>query len=120
MQTRLDELNLNHLAAKGSHLERGRRRRFEITRALALNPSFLLLDEPFSGGPHQCQQATYRHWSRDAGMGIFLTDHNVRETLRVVDRAYLLYEGKVLAHGDSKFLLADPETWEKYGHDFIA
>ena len=124
VQTRLDELNLNHLAKQKAHtLSGGERRRLEITRALALNPSFLLLDEPFSGvDPISVSEVNgIITGLRDAGMGIFLTDHNVRETLRVVDRAYLLYEGKVLAHGDSKFLLADPETREKYlGHDFIA
>ena len=124
VQTRLDELNLNHLAKQKAHtLSGGERRRLEITRALALNPSFLLLDEPFSGvDPISVSEVNgIITGLRDEGMGIFLTDHNVRETLRVVDRAYLLYEGKVLAHGDSKFLLADPETREKYlGHDFIA
>jgi lipopolysaccharide export system ATP-binding protein len=81
------------------------------------------LDEPFSGvDPISVSEVNGIILRlRDAGMGIILTDHNVRETLRVVDRAYLLFEGRVLAHGSAEFLLADPETREKYlGHDFIA
>jgi lipopolysaccharide export system ATP-binding protein len=124
VQKRLSELNLSHLAKQKAHtLSGGERRRLEITRALVLSPSFLLLDEPFSGvDPISVSEVNGIILRlRDAGMGIILTDHNVRETLRVVDRAYLLYEGRVLAHGDSEFLLADPETREKYlGHDFIA
>lgn len=124
VQKRLDELNLSHLAKQKAHtLSGGERRRLEITRALVLSPSFLLLDEPFSGvDPISISEVNGIILRlRDAGMGIILTDHNVRETLRVVDRAYLLFEGSVLAHGSAEFLLADPETREKYlGHDFIA
>ena len=124
VQKRLDELNLSHLAKQKAHtLSGGERRRLEITRALVLSPSFLLLDEPFSGvDPISVSEVNGIILRlRDAGMGIILTDHNVRETLRVVDRAYLLFEGRVLAHGSAEFLLADPETREKYlGHDFIA
>ena len=97
------------------------RRRLEITRALVLSPKFLLLDEPFSGvDPISVSEVTKIIFSlKERGIGVFLTDHNVRETLRAVDRAYLLYDGKVLAHGDSSFLLSDPETREKYlGEDF--
>jgi lipopolysaccharide export system ATP-binding protein len=124
VQKRLVELNLSHLAKQKAHtLSGGERRRLEITRALVLSPSFLLLDEPFSGvDPISVSEVNGIILRlRDAGMGIILTDHNVRETLRVVDRAYLLFEGRVLAHGSAEFLLADPETREKYlGHDFIA
>ena len=122
VQTRLEELNLSDLAGqKASTLSGGERRRLEITRALVLSPKFLLLDEPFSGvDPISVSEVTKIILSlKSRGIGIFLTDHNVRETLRAVDRAYLLHDGRVLAHGDSSFLLSDPETREKYlGHDF--
>ena len=119
---RLDELKLSDLAKQKAYtLSGGERRRLEITRALVLSPKFLLLDEPFSGvDPISVNEVTKIIFSlKEQGIGIFLTDHNVRETLRAVDRAYLLYDGRVLAHGDSSFLLADPETREKYlGVDF--
>ena len=119
---RLEELNLSSLAKQKAYtLSGGERRRLEITRALVLSPKFLLLDEPFSGvDPISVSEVTKIILSlKDQGIGIFLTDHNVRETLRAVDRAYLLYDGRVLAHGDSSFLLSDPETREKYlGEDF--
>ena len=82
---------------------------------------FLLLDEPFSGvDPISVNEVTSIILElKSQGIGIFLTDHNVRETLRAVDRAYLLYDGKVLAHGNTNFLLNDPETRDKYlGSDF--
>jgi lipopolysaccharide export system ATP-binding protein len=124
VEQRLAELRLTELASqKAMTLSGGERRRLEITRALVLNPKFLMLDEPFSGvDPISVSEVVSIIASlREKGMGIFLTDHNVRETLRVVDRAYLLYEGKVLAHGDADFLLSDPETREKYlGQDFQA
>ena len=119
---RLAELRLSDLASqKAFTLSGGERRRLEITRALVLKPRFLMLDEPFSGvDPISVSEVvTIISNLKRQGMGIFLTDHNVRETLRVVDRAYLLFEGKVLAHGDADFLLSDPDTREKYlGHDF--
>ena len=106
---------------KAHTLSGGERRRLEITRALVLNPRFLLLDEPFSGvDPKSVSEVNKIMINLKArGIGILLTDHNVRETLRVVDRAYLLYEGSVLAHGDAAFLISDPETRQKYlGDDF--
>jgi lipopolysaccharide export system ATP-binding protein len=119
---RLAELNLEHLSKQKAYtLSGGERRRLEITRALALSPKFLLLDEPFSGvDPISVSEVTTIILDlKSKGIGIFLTDHNVRETLRAVDRAYLLYDGKVLAHGDADFLLSDPKTREKYlGTDF--
>jgi len=121
---RLSELRLTSLAKQKAYtLSGGERRRLEITRALVLKPKFLLLDEPFSGvDPISVSEVTTIITELKAkGMGIFLTDHNVRETLRAVDRAYLLYEGSVLAHGSADFLLNDPDTREKYlGHDFQA
>ena len=100
---RLSELGLEKLAGqKASTLSGGERRRLEITRALVLSPSFLLLDEPFSGvDPKSVSELNKIILKlKDSGMGILITDHNVRETLRVVDRAYLLYDGQVLAHGN--------------------
>jgi lipopolysaccharide export system ATP-binding protein len=124
VEERLAELRLTDLSSqKAFTLSGGERRRLEITRALVLKPKFLMLDEPFSGvDPISVSEVVSIISNlKNQGMGIFLTDHNVRETLRVVDRAYLLYEGKVLAHGDADFLLSDPDTREKYlGHDFEA
>jgi lipopolysaccharide export system ATP-binding protein len=124
IEERLSELRLTNLAKQKAYtLSGGERRRLEITRALVLKPKFLLLDEPFSGvDPISVSEVTTIITELKAkGMGIFLTDHNVRETLRAVDRAYLLYEGSVLAHGSADFLLNDPDTREKYlGHDFQA
>ena len=124
VEERLAELRLSELASQKAYtLSGGERRRLEITRALVLKPKFLMLDEPFSGvDPISVSEVVSIIGNlKNKGMGIFLTDHNVRETLRVVDRAYLLYEGKVLAHGDADFLLSDADTREKYlGHDFQA
>ena len=124
VEKRLEELGLTCLAKQKAYtLSGGERRRLEITRSLVLRPKFLMLDEPFSGvDPISVSEVTQIiRELRDSGMGIFLTDHNVRETLRVVDRAYLLYEGKVLTHGSANFLLSDSETREKYlGQDFEA
>ena len=124
VEKRLDELRLTGLASQKAYtLSGGERRRLEITRALVLEPKFLMLDEPFSGvDPISVSEVMeIIRQLRDSGIGIFLTDHNVRETLRIVDRAYLLYEGSVLTHGTAEFLLSDSETREKYlGHDFEA
>ena len=122
VKVRLEELNLSHLAQQKAYtLSGGERRRLEITRALTLSPQFLLLDEPFSGvDPISVSEVTKIILElKKKGIGIFLTDHNVRETLRAVDRAYLLYDGRVLTHGDAQFLLSDPQAREKYlGEDF--
>ena len=122
VEKRLDELRLTHLAGQKAYtLSGGERRRLEITRALVLEPKFLMLDEPFSGvDPISVSEVMgIIRQLKDSGIGIFLTDHNVRETLRIVDRAYLLYDGKVLTHGTADFLFSDPETREKYlGTDF--
>ena len=124
VEVRLAELTLTHLAKQKAYtLSGGERRRLEITRALTLSPQFLLLDEPFSGvDPISVSEVTQIIFDLKAkGIGVFITDHNVRETLRAVDRAYLLYDGSVLAHGDAEFLLSDPQTREKYlGTDFEA
>lgn len=122
VKVRLEELGLTSLAEQKAHtLSGGERRRLEITRALVLDPDFLLLDEPFSGVDPKSVSEVNKIINnlKSRGMGILITDHNVRETLRIVDRAYLLYEGEVLAHGDAEFLISDPETRQKYlGEDF--
>ena len=124
VEKRLEELRLTNLAGQKAYtLSGGERRRLEITRALVLEPKFLMLDEPFSGvDPISVSEVMgIIRQLKTTGIGIFLTDHNVRETLKIVDHAYLLYEGKVLTHGDADFLLSDQETREKYlGHDFEA
>ena len=124
VKLRLEELKLTRLAKqKAFTLSGGERRRLEITRALVLNPDFLLLDEPFGGvDPISVSEVMKIILSlKEKGIGVFITDHNVRETLRIVDRAYLLYDGRVLAHGDADYLLKDEETRSKYlGEDFIA
>ena len=124
VQQRMEQLGIERLAAqKANTLSGGERRRLEIARALVLSPDFLLLDEPFSGvDPKSVSEVSEIINSlKSNGMGILLTDHNVRETLRAVDRAYLLYEGNVLAHGSAEFLISDPDTRTKYlGVDFKA
>jgi lipopolysaccharide export system ATP-binding protein len=113
----LEELKITHLAKQKAYtLSGGERRRLEITRALVTNPSIILLDEPFSGvdplAVHDVQDIVRD--LRNKGLGVLITDHNVRETLAVVDRAYLLCEGKVLREGDSDFLVNDEVSRELY------
>ena len=113
----LEELGLTHLAgSKADTLSGGERRRLEITRALVTQPTMLLLDEPFSGidpiAVAECQQIIRS--LRDRGLGILLTDHNVRETLAVTDRAYLMAEGRVLITGGASDLINDPKAREIY------
>ena len=106
---------------KAYTLSGGERRRLEISRALVLSPKFLLLDEPFSGvDPISVTELVkIMENLKNQGIGILLTDHSVRETLRAVDRAYLLYDGKVLTHGDADSLASDPVARKNYlGDDF--
>jgi lipopolysaccharide export system ATP-binding protein len=113
----LNELGISHLAKQKAYtLSGGERRRVEITRALVTNPRALLLDEPFSGvDPLAVDdvQGIIRELKKK-GLGILITDHNVRETLTIVDRAYLICEGKVLREGTSSFLIDDPLSRELY------
>jgi len=113
----LKELNISHLAGNRTYtLSGGERRRLEITRALVTNPSFILLDEPFSGiDPivvNEAQEIIKE--LRGKGLGILLTDHNVRETLSITDRAYLIADGKILISGSADELINDPKAREVY------
>jgi len=118
----LNELGLAHLRKqKAMTLSGGERRRLEITRAMVTNPSFIMLDEPFSGvdplAVADVQQIILH--LKEMNLGILITDHNVRETLRVVDRAYLMCQGKILVEGSSEFLINDPEARKVYlGEEF--
>ncbi|MCP4653658.1 MAG: LPS export ABC transporter ATP-binding protein [Candidatus Omnitrophica bacterium] len=118
----LNELNIAHLRKhKAYTLSGGETRRLEITRALVTNPSFLLLDEPFSGiDPIVVKEAQDIILElRRKGMGILLTDHNVRETLSITDRAYLIADGKIMISGTSEDLINDTRAREVYlGRDF--
>ncbi|MFA5114562.1 MAG: LPS export ABC transporter ATP-binding protein [Candidatus Omnitrophota bacterium] len=113
----LKELNISHLAKNKAYtLSGGERRRLEITRALVSNPSFILLDEPFSGiDPIVVSEAQeIIKELRTKGLGILLTDHNVRETLSITDRAYLIADGRILISGTAQDLIADPKARELY------
>jgi lipopolysaccharide export system ATP-binding protein len=117
LESLLNELNIAHLAkSKAFTLSGGERRRLEITRALVTNPSFILLDEPFSGiDPivvNEAQEIIKE--LRDKGLGILLTDHNVRETLSITDRAYLIADGKILISGTANELINNAQARSIY------
>lgn len=118
----LEELDLTPLAkSKAYTLSGGEKRRLEITRALVTSPKLLLLDEPFSGidpiAVYEVQKIVRR--LKDRGMAILITDHNVRETLKLVDRAYLIHKGEVVYDGVAEQLVNDPKAREIYlGPDF--
>jgi len=117
LRSLLEELNIAHLAkSKAQTLSGGERRRLEITRALVTNPSFILLDEPFSGiDPIVVSEAQeIIKELKERGLGILLTDHNVRETLSITDRAYLIAEGKILISGSAQDLINNPKAREIY------
>ena len=113
----LEELKISHLADNKAYtLSGGERRRLEITRALVTDPSFILLDEPFSGiDPivvNEAQEIIKE--LKDKGLGILLTDHNVREALSITDRAYLIADGKILISGTAQELINNPQARELY------
>ena len=113
----LEELNIAHLAdRKGYNLSGGERRRVEITRALVTEPKFMLLDEPFLGidpiAVGELQDIVGRLKAR--GLGILISDHNVRETLSTTDRAYIMFEGRILLQGTSRELAQDPVARQIY------
>ncbi|MDD5657331.1 MAG: LPS export ABC transporter ATP-binding protein [Elusimicrobia bacterium] len=118
----LDEFGLWDLRRqKAWTLSGGEKRRLEVARAMINEPKLILLDEPFVG----IDPITVRELKgmisrlRQRGIGILITDHNVRETLPIIERAYLIYDGRILVEGDSKALLDDPKARELYlGHDF--
>jgi len=120
-QHKLDELlndfSIEHIRKSiAKHLSGGERRRTEIARALILNPDFILLDEPFAGidpiAVEDIQQIIKK--LRDNNIGILITDHNVRETLSITDRSYLIYDGTILKSGSSKELAEDSVVRDKY------
>ncbi|MCS6789594.1 MAG: LPS export ABC transporter ATP-binding protein [Bacteroidia bacterium] len=113
----LSEFGLQHVRhSLGQQLSGGERRRTEIARALAIEPRYLLLDEPFAGvdpiAVEEIQQIIAK--LAEKGIGILITDHNVHETLRITQRAYLLYEGKILKEGTAQELAADPQVRRVY------
>jgi lipopolysaccharide export system ATP-binding protein len=118
----LDELDLTRLSkSKAYTLSGGEKRRLEITRALVTSPKLMLLDEPFSGidpiAVYEVQKIVRR--LKERGLGILITDHNVRETLKLVDRAYLIHRGEVVYEGAAEQLVNDPKAREIYlGPDF--
>jgi lipopolysaccharide export system ATP-binding protein len=122
LEALLDELHVAHIRdSLGQSLSGGERRRVEIARALAAEPRFVLLDEPFAGvDPLSVAdiQRSIEHL-RDRGIGVLITDHNVRETLGICGRAYIVNQGSVIASGSAAEILANPEVREVYlGQDF--
>jgi lipopolysaccharide export system ATP-binding protein len=122
LEALIDEFGLQKVRKSlGVQLSGGERRRTEIARALAVNPKFVLLDEPFAGvdpiAVADIQSIVAK--LKDKNIGIIITDHNVHETLAITNRAYLLYDGDILMHGTSEDLANDPDVRRKYlGEDF--
>jgi len=122
LESLIAEFNLGHVRKNiGDRLSGGERRRTEIARCLAIEPKFIMLDEPFAGvDPIAVQDIQDIVWKlKDKNIGILITDHNVDETLTITDRAYLLFDGRILFRGTPEELAANPIVREKYlGRDF--
>jgi len=117
LESLMGKLNIGHLARqKGATLSGGERRRVELARALAPQPDFLLLDEPFTGIDPivRAEIQDIIRTLRKEGLGVLITDHNVRETLEITDRAYIMYDARVLISGTSEDLVNDPKAREVY------
>ncbi|MAR96845.1 MAG: LPS export ABC transporter ATP-binding protein [Candidatus Marinimicrobia bacterium] len=113
----LSDLSINHIRSSfGGNLSGGERRRVEIARTLALDPDFILLDEPFAGVDPIAVEDIQSIVSslKEKNIGVLITDHNVRETLSITDRSYLLFDGKILKSGTSEFLANDEEARRLY------
>ena len=122
LESLIEEFHLTKVRKSlGSQLSGGERRRCEIARCLAIEPKFVMLDEPFAGvDPIAVQEIQDVVWRlKDKNIGILITDHNVDETLMITDRAYLLFEGKILFHGTPEELAENPVVRKNYlGRDF--
>ena len=122
MEQLLTEFNIQHIRKSlGGVLSGGERRRVEVARILAIDPAFLLLDEPFAGvdpiAVNDIKDLVYDLKNR--GIGVIITDHNVRETLEIVDRAYILFDGKIICQGTPEQIVADENVRNVYlGKDF--
>ena len=122
METLIEEFGLQHIRkSKGIQLSGGERRRTEIARALAIDPKFILLDEPFAGvdpiAVEDIQQIVIK--LKEKNIGVLITDHNVHETLNITDRSYLLFEGAILKEGTAQELAADEDVRRVYlGQNF--
>ena len=117
MYSLLEDLSVSHLSmSKGNTLSGGERRRVEIARCLCMDPDFILLDEPFAGvDPIAVEEIQgIVHSIKQKEIGVLITDHNVRETLSITDRSYLLFDGQILKSGSSEFLANDEEARRLY------
>ena len=118
----LEDFSVFHLSkSKGNSLSGGERRRVEMARSLCMDPDFILLDEPFAGvdpiAVEEIQEIV--HSLKEKDIGVLITDHNVRETLSITDRSYLLFDGQILKSGTSEYLASDEEAKRLYlGENF--